>query len=348
MVIVKEREFQLSLRRVLIVVGRVLIVVDQEVNIHDLDAHMRKALDSIRFAIRHGALKPETKSFFADLLKVFDTSHLVIGEIVNLSIRYDRKPIVADALSLTREQVEKLYVAALFLDDQDKWFVRYMKNSWRKKYEEYLLELEENRENARLKEYLSVAFPRMLEHARRLHFPIGKQKIIVSAEAMKMVKYNFDFPHMPKTDKHTGKTNWPKYFSRKKLEEYFEFPTPGVVLRDHIHDPKTKELLTRWYKDYQYLCTYSHVGFGKLVAQGFSNIKSKRGGEGAEAYSEQESGYATFVSLTAIACVCTMILPFLKEDYGAIGHLKDFWNYISNKSLLSKTYWNLYARDVLN
>jgi len=30
MVIVKEREFQLSLRRVLIVVGRVLIVVDQQ------------------------------------------------------------------------------------------------------------------------------------------------------------------------------------------------------------------------------------------------------------------------------------------------------------------------------
>src|SRR5215831_9548324 len=30
MVIVKEREFQLSLRRVLIVVGRVLIVVDQD------------------------------------------------------------------------------------------------------------------------------------------------------------------------------------------------------------------------------------------------------------------------------------------------------------------------------
>jgi hypothetical protein len=32
MVIVKEREFQLSLRRVLIVVGRVLIVVDQNGN----------------------------------------------------------------------------------------------------------------------------------------------------------------------------------------------------------------------------------------------------------------------------------------------------------------------------
>jgi len=186
----------------------------------------------------------------------------------------------------------------------------------------------------------------MLEQARRLHFPTGKQKIIVSVKAMKMVKYNFDFPQIPKKDTQTGKINWPKYFSRDELDDYFEFPAPGKALR-HIHDLKTKQLLIRWYKDYQYLCTYSHVGFGKLVAQGFSNIKSKRGGEGAEAYSEQESGYATFVSLTAIACVCTMILPFLKEDYGAIDHLKDFWDYISNKSLLSKAYWNLYAKEIL-
>jgi hypothetical protein len=37
MVIVKEREFQLSLRRVLIVVGRVLIVVDQNGDFFSLD-----------------------------------------------------------------------------------------------------------------------------------------------------------------------------------------------------------------------------------------------------------------------------------------------------------------------
>lgn len=300
---------------------------------------------SIRSALRHSDLKRETQSFFADLLKVFDTSHLVIREIIALSIKYDRSPILADAMSLTREQVEKLYVAALFLADHDKWFIQYLRNAWRKKYEEYLLELEEIKGNERFDEYLDVHFSNFLEEARRLHSPGRKQKIIVSVKAMKMVKYNFDFPQMPQKD-NQGNINWPAYFTRKKFEAYFEFPTPGASLK-YIRDPRTKELLIRWLKDYQYLSTYTHVGFGKLLIQGFSNNKSMQGGRVAEKHSETEQAYALFVSLTAIACVCTMILPFLKEDRGAIDHLKDFWKTISNSSLLSKGYWNLYARDVL-
>src|SRR5262245_58282001 len=222
-----------------------------EVDILDLDAQMRKALYSIRSALRHSVLKRETQSFFADLLKVFDTSHLFVREIIALSIKYYRSSICADAMSLTREQVEKLYVAALFLVNQDKWLIQYLRNAWRKKYEEYLLELEEIKGNERFDEYLDVHFTNFLEDARHIHFPGRKQKIIVSVKAMKMVKYNFDFPQMPQKNSQ-GKMNWPKYFSHKKLEAYFEFPTPGKSLK-YIRDPKTKGLLIRWHKDYQYL-----------------------------------------------------------------------------------------------
>jgi hypothetical protein len=276
---------------------------------------------------------------------VFDTSHLVIRDNIALSIKHDRYPILADAMSLTREQVEKLYIAALFLDNPDKWHIQYLRNAWRKKYEEYLLELEEIKGNERFDEYLDVHFSNFLEESRRLHFPGKKQKIIVSVKAKKMAKYNFDFPQMPQKD-NRGNINWPAYFTRKKFEAYFEFPTPGASLK-HIRDSKIKELLTRWHKDYQYLSNYSHVGLGKLLIQAFSNNKSMQGGRVVEKHSETEQGYALFVSLTAIACVCTMITPFLKEDRGAIDHLKDFWKTISKSSLLSKGYWNLYAKEIL-
>jgi hypothetical protein len=318
-----------------------------EIDAPELDTQMRKVLGSIRYALRNSILKRETKSFFVDLLKVFSTSHTIIREIIALSIKHDYRPFIADALSLTREQVEKLYVAALFLEDEDKWFIQYSRNSWRKKYEEYLLELELNEGNERLEDYLTVHYPKVLELTRYLYFPGRKPKLIVSVKAMKMVKYNYDFPRIPKKDKQTGKTNWPKYFDDKKLEKYFKFPTPGASL-GYFRDPKTKELLTRWHKDYQYLCNYTHIGFGKLLIQAFSNNKSMRGGEVLEWHSEIEQGYSIFISHTAIACVCTMLVPFLKEDYGAVDHLKDFWKIISNSSLLSKGYWNLYARDVLN
>ncbi len=60
-----------------------------EVDAPELDTQMRKALGLTRYALRNSILKPETKSFFVDLLKVFGTSHTIIREIIALSIKHD-------------------------------------------------------------------------------------------------------------------------------------------------------------------------------------------------------------------------------------------------------------------
>jgi hypothetical protein len=189
-----------------------------------------------------------------------------------------------------------------------------------------------------------------LEEARRIPKPNSREKmIIVSVKARKMVKYNFTFPAMPKYKQVTQNNRvvkqrvWPKYFDRERLEEYFQFPTPGAALR-HIKDNNIKSMLVRWHKDYQYLSIYTHVAFGKMILQGMSAMKHMEAGEKIEIYSEKKQEYALFLSHTAIASACTMIAPTFTEDYGATNHLKEFWKLLYNSSLISKAYWNIYAK----
>jgi hypothetical protein len=50
---------------------------------------------------------------------------------------------IADAMSLAREQIEKMFVVALLLEDPDRWTNAYLRDDWRRRYERFLLERSE-------------------------------------------------------------------------------------------------------------------------------------------------------------------------------------------------------------
>jgi hypothetical protein len=50
---------------------------------------------------------------------------------------------MADPMSLAQEQIEKVYVVMLLLEEPERWTERYLKDEWRKTYERHLLDFDE-------------------------------------------------------------------------------------------------------------------------------------------------------------------------------------------------------------
>lgn len=311
------------------------------------DAYMRGVARSINIDLKRAKLHPDVRHILKDQINLFLTTHSSIRELIKVAIRRDQPPMLGDALSLTREQIEKLYTIALFIEDPERWLKQYLRNKWRKDYERYLLSVAEHKDSERFQEYLYVHFPEGLEKARKIKkFQAKGDEIIVSKLAESMTRYNFNNPGIPKNDPATKKRQWPKYFDREKLDNYFEFPTPGKSIRK-IKSSRTRSLLYRWHKDYQYLSSYSHITMGKMILQSIGDFKNLYLAEKGEIYSEKERGYALFVSYTAFACACTLVSETFTEHSGGTYQLNKFWETLRNSSLLSRAYWNIYAIDVL-
>jgi len=73
---------------------------------------------------------------------------------------------IADAMSLTREQIEKVYVVALLLEDPRRWTVSYLKDDWRQRYERFLLERDEHSGLKRYEGFYEKAFSDEIESER--------------------------------------------------------------------------------------------------------------------------------------------------------------------------------------
>ena len=234
---------------------------------------MLDMVHSIIFALKRQPKKiyPELVSLLCDQLCLFLTAHESIRVLLRYAYNESKYPIVADAVSLTREQVEKVFVVALLIDNPRKWIKQYLRNSWRKDYEEILLEMEEHSSNLRYQEHLNKRAPEYLKKTRRPARPDGKGfETIVSELAMRVVKYSFQNPGGPK----------PTWLKRKGsvrdyLTDYFEFPTPGRAAAK-IRDSRHRKYLYRWHKEYQYLCEYTHVALGKMILQSGSERKDMK------------------------------------------------------------------------
>src|SRR5688572_6708114 len=80
----------------------------------DTDALMRRVISSTMFAINDASNLKKSSQYdtpligvLRDQLRMFGITHSSIRQLVKVAIRTDTFPLVGDALSLSREQVEK-------------------------------------------------------------------------------------------------------------------------------------------------------------------------------------------------------------------------------------------------
>jgi hypothetical protein len=311
-----------------------------EVDIFEIDQSMERILaDTGYAATKQRNLYPELRTMLPDLLDLFMTTHRSMRQLIKLE---DDDPLLAaDAMSIGREQVEKLYIVALLLENPKYWVTQYLRNNWKAMYEHLLLEREDYKGITRAEHFIYEYAPKALDMMR--HWPTKSSKrgytVIVSDRAKRAVKFNFDHDY-PKAKL------WPKYFPREKFDRYFLFPTPGRSMR-FVTNPQIYNLLKRWYKEYQFYCGYSHVHADKMQMQFYSKYKHHRIVKKATVLRTKQVERVLFSSATAVASVCTMILPLLHPDFGVGSQIRIFWGFLDKRSLFSRLIWKRYASKLM-
>ena len=111
------------------------------------DAQMRDLLSSARFCLKHPTNLKKPSNFqkpisetLTDHLYMFSATHYSIRVVIAAAVKYKHYALMGDALSLAREQVEKVFIVSALLDSPDRAFRQYLRSSWKTKYEKFLLE----------------------------------------------------------------------------------------------------------------------------------------------------------------------------------------------------------------
>ena len=281
-------------------------------------------------------------------LILYETTHRSMRVILGRAYRKKDYSLVSDASSLLREQVEKIYIVSLFLDNPTKWIMRYSRNGWRSDYERYLLELEEYGEIERHQEFLTKHFPEYLERTRRPR--IGKKiEIVVSDFAKRALKHKWDNPGDEKPAWFVkSQKRKKKKFGRLRdyIKNYFDFPTPGRAAAEITNKP-LRSFLFRWHKEYSSICQYSHVAFGKMLIPAMSEFKDWEHWEKTVINGKKLAEQTVFMSHIAAATSCALILNSLKNTYGARAELREFWQELYESSLPATAFWNMYIKNLL-
>jgi hypothetical protein len=326
------------------------------VDAKELDPMMSSVIEAVRFALRHThnfKTEPpnglELISILRSQLLLYETTHKSLRLV--LARAYDKKDysIVPDATSLVREQIEKIYIIALFVDNPRKWILHYSRAAWRTDYENYRLELEEYGAIDRHQEFLKKHYPEFLSNMQRIKIG-NRTETIVSDFAKRGLQHQWDNPGDQK----------PSWFvkaqkgKRKKINRlrdyirnYYEFPTPGRAAAT-ITDEPLRRFLFRWHRDYSTVCQYSHVAFGKILIPYMSDEhKDWKHAEKTEYNGRKLAERTVYWSLISAATSCALIVRSLKHTYGSRDELKDFWKVLYGSSLAAKGYWEMYIKSIL-
>lgn len=192
-----------------------------EFDANELNSLMYEMVEAFVYALGHQSnrkTKVESSELLKALLRVFVVTH---KSMLLLLHRELSDPLMAaDAISLVREQVEKVYVLSLIVDDEQKWTRQYFRSNWRFRYERFLRTQSDHGGKPRFQEFLT-SYPRILDQGRYVPVESGpKPQVLVTRLMARCVKYRFNNPDAPKQ-------KWPSYFSKKKFDEYFMFSNAG-------------------------------------------------------------------------------------------------------------------------
>lgn len=278
---------------------------------------------------RKETLDANFRALCVDLLKVFLSTHRSIKLL--LSKEKDDPYLGTDALSLTREQIEKVFAIGLMSEAPARWSRVYLEYSWRTLFERYLFEREERGGLVRFKSYLAHADPGIEKMRERLG---------ISKEVRDAVERDFL--------RRCGVTHsLPKQVPGIKLPP--QPPSPSKVLEELKKAAPPQQLyLKRWYREYQFFCDFTHCGMSKLEAVHLFDRSSRFSTGQKEDYYVKEIDNAIAVSYVAVASVCAELHKLLdSSDIARINKVVDFWDFLRSRILLAKPMWNLRAQDVL-
>jgi hypothetical protein len=293
----------------------------------EADSKLIPAVDRTIGVLRNDTdLDPNFRHLGVRLLEVFLSTH---RSIVLLLGKEDEDPLLgADALSLAREQVEKVFAVSLLSEDPSS-AKTYLMDSWRRMFERYLLEREERQGiSPEHQAFYQQAFGRIEAVRKRLGIP---------DEVRDLVEYRFFNPKDPKGGPP------PHVVGVKKPEE---FPSPSGVV-GKISAPR-KPFLERWYREYRFFCDFTYCGMGKLELAHLFDPRSGYTSYAKAEYYGKEVQNAAAASLVAAASATTELATVLDAADGErLSGLLEYWEWLRPRFLIAQAMWDLRAKDVM-
>jgi hypothetical protein len=248
----------------------------------EMDDRVARVVNPLALAFERSVdLGATFRALMKEMLKQFLGTHKSIRLLMKNS---EENPSgMADAMSLAREQIEKVYVVALLLEEPERWTERYLKDEWRKTYERHLLDIAER---SGLERYRDVLKERTdsLEEERKL---FG-----ITDEEKEVVEWRYRNPPGTSTPSHI----------KAASKTIANFPVPKDVILE-VSDLQLGDVLRRWQREYGYFSGYSHSGFFKLMPGMMGNMKLTTSEK--EKVVETEYHQSIWISYLATGIACT-------------------------------------------
>lgn len=311
------------------------IDLEYSLDADQLDDELVRLVNHVRGVLAGAAdLDPSSRRLIADLLQQFLDTHQNIRLLMKQ--RATSPGALSDAMSLAREQIEKVFVVALLPEDPKTWTLRYLRDDWRRHYERYLLDKDERGGLPRFAAFLNKDAIASIEKER--------SELGVTANERDLVEFRYRNP---------GAAAPPHLSASSKAIE--RFPTPGKIVEE-VSEATLKDALRRWQREYGYFSGYSHAGFRKLMPRHIASSGELTTTQKEEAV-EKEYDQALMVSyLAAASAAAEAGLRRLPRDGNApsavatvdtYAKLEGFWQTLQKMALLGRTMWELRVRHIM-
>jgi len=296
---------------------------DLEVSLNDLDIQQRTAVNHVALMLDDtNSPNVTTATLLAEVLRTFLGTHTSIRLLL---AERDKRPVVAaDAVSLVREQIEKVFLVSLLLADWRKYVPIYFEEDWCRRFRYFLVQKKDKEGLERFREFFSVFGPQKFEE-RRLDLKI-------SEGIRDFIEFQVSHPGAQK----------PERFKSVHLPK---FPTPKNIL-DQSPEAE-RPALTRWYEEYRGVCGYTHIGADKLQMTTMTGRKVNFSDEQITAFFTKEHLELAILSYIACAYTATELLSLIGGAVEPMAEVTKLWNTLLDTSLSAKIFWDARSRSLL-
>jgi hypothetical protein len=296
---------------------------DLEVSLNDLDIQQRTAVNRVALALDAANFpNTTTATLLAEVLRTFLGTHTSIRLLL---AERDKRPVVAaDAVSLVREQIEKVFLVSLLLSDWQKYVTIYFEEDWCRRFRYFLVQKKDKGGLERFQEFFSVFGPQKFEE-RRLDLKI-------SEDIRDLIEFQVFHPG----------SQAPERFKSVRLPK---FPTPKNILdRSPVAE---RPALNRWYEEYRGVCGYTHIGADKLQMTTMTGRKVNFSKEQITAFFTKEHLELAVLSYVACAYAATELLSLIGGTVEPMAEVTKLWNALLNASLSARVFWDARSGSLL-
>jgi hypothetical protein len=258
-------------------------------------------------------------------LRSAQSTHAAIRKVLGWG---EEDPMSVDALALARLPLESLYNMCMFTESPD-WVDVYVRDGWKKQYEQFLLQREETKKLKRYDEYSNKKGP---HHLAAVGKTIGITKVQVATIEHEQLG-----------------TPMPGGLAPDHIPQ---FPTPGRAINRLPKDGDKRRMLERLYPEYVFLCSFAHglpdANLFKMMFNKDSKFRDYWSDtELKDTFRRNVAERSYVTSLLGMIQSAAELTALYPGDVELMAGVTKAWEEMSRGSLLGKAIWNIRTKKLL-